>query len=260
MNDEPVVIPMNLTDRSLAVVTGAGSGVGRAAAHTLAERGLSVCCVGRRREPLEQTVGQLACPGQLVAADVGTREGVRSVAAAVAGSPVAAVVHAAAIEGIQSLAGTDRETFGRLVATNLAGPFFLTQALVPHLAEGAGIVFVGSISALRGRDRHAAYSATKAGLLGLTTSLAAELAPAVRVNCVAPGAVDTPMFADAVTEYLKPMAPDEAERVGTAETSRMLLGRIASPREVASAIVHLALDATYSTGSVVTVDGGYSAR
>lgn len=251
---------MDSADRSVAVVTGAGSGVGRATASVLAERGLSVCCVGRRREPLEETVGQLASRGWAVAADVGTEAGVAAVAAALAGSPVAALVHAAAIEGVWSLADTDRETFDRLVATNLAGPFFLTQAVVPHMAEGAGIVFVGSISALHGRDRHAAYSATKAALLGLTTSLAVELAPSVRVNCVAPGGVDTPMLAGAIAEYLEGMSPEEVERVGATEMSRVLLGRIGSPSEVASAIVHLALDATYSTGSIVTVDGGFSAR
>jgi NAD(P)-dependent dehydrogenase (short-subunit alcohol dehydrogenase family) len=251
---------MDLTDRSVAVVTGAGSGVGRAAALALAERGLSVCCVGRRREPLEETVAQPAGRGLPVVADVGTEEGVDAVAAAVARSSVAALVHAAAIERIISLADTDRKTFDGLVATNLAGPFFLTRALVARLAQGAGIVFVGSISALRGRDRHSAYSATKAGLLGLTTSLAVELAPRVRVNCVAPGGVETPMFAEAITEYLAPMTPDEIERVGAAEMSRILLGRVGAPSEVASAIVHLALDASYSTGSVVTVDGGFSAR
>ena len=251
---------MNPTERFWAVVTGAGSGVGRACALALAARGLSVCCVGRRREPLDETVGQLCGPGRSVAADIGTEEGVEAVAGALAGSSVTALVHAAAIEGISSLADTGRETFDQLVATNLAGPFFLTKALVPYLADGAGIVFVSSISALHGRDRHAAYSATKAGLLGLTTSLAVELAPHLRVNCVAPGAVDTPMFAEAVADYLKPMSPDEVEQAGAAEMSRVLLGRVGRPAEVASAIVHLALDATYSTGSVVTVDGGFSAR
>lgn len=251
---------MNPTERPLAVVTGAGTGVGRATAVALAERGVPVCCVGRRREPLNETVGQLAGPGQAVAADIGTEGGVAAVVAAVAGKSVAAVVHAAAIEGIWSLADTDRKTFDGLVATNLAGPFFLTQALAPLLTDGAGVVFVGSISATHGRERHAAYAASKAGLLGLTTSLAAELAPRVRVNCVEPGPIDTPMFAEAVTEYLKPMTPEEAEQIGTAEMSRVLLGRVGNPTEVASAIVHLALDATYSTGSVVTVDGGFSAR
>jgi 3-oxoacyl-[acyl-carrier protein] reductase len=243
------------------VVTGAGSGIGRATALALAARGLDVCCAGRRLEPLQETAGQL-CGGRslVVAADVSTADGVRAIVGAVGGAPVAAVVHAAAIEGIVSLADTTRSVFDQLVAVNLAGPFFLTQALRPLLADGSGIVFVSSISALHGRPRHAAYAATKAALLGLTTSLAAELAPRVRVNCVSPGATDTPMMAEAITAYLDGMDAEEIQRTGTAEMARVLLGRVGDPAELAAAIVHLALDASYSTGSVVTVDGGYSAR
>lgn len=251
---------MSAPKRPMAVVTGAGSGIGRATALGLCERGLEVCCVGRRPGPLEETLDQLGGRGRAVPGDVGTEAGVVAVVEAVAGSPVRALVHAAAIEGIVALEATDRATFDRLVATNLAGPFFLTQALQHSLAEGCGIVFVGSVSATHGRARHAAYAATKAGLTGLTTSLAAELAPRVRVNCVAPGATNTPMFAAAVSEYLRPMSPEQAEALGAAEMTRVLLGRVAEPAELAAAIVHLALDATYSTGAVVTVDGGFSAR
>ena len=88
---------------------------------------------------------------------------------------------------------------------------------------------MSSVSALHGRPRHAAYAATKAALLGLTTSLAAELAPRVRVNCVAPGATDTPMMAEAITAYLEVMDAEEAQRTGTAEMSRVLLGRVGDP-------------------------------
>jgi 3-oxoacyl-[acyl-carrier protein] reductase len=251
---------MDSADRAVAVVTGAGSGIGRATAVALAARGLDVVCAGRRPAPLHETAGQLGGRGRVVAADVGTDEGVRAIAAAVDGAPVAALVHAAAIEGIVSLADTTRDAFDQLVAVNLAGPFFLTQGLRPLLADGSGVVFVGSVSALHGRPRHAAYAATKAALLGLTTSLAAELAPSVRVNCLAPGATDTPMMAEAISAYLGSMDTEEAQQTAAAEMTRVLLGRVADPAELAAAIVHLALDATYSTGSVVTVDGGFSAR
>jgi NAD(P)-dependent dehydrogenase (short-subunit alcohol dehydrogenase family) len=80
------------------------------------------------------------------------------------------------------------------------------------------------------------------------------------VNCVAPGATDTPMMAEAITAYLEGMDAQEVHRTGTAEMSRVLLGRVGDPAELAAGIVHLALDASYSTGSVVTVDGGFSAR
>jgi 3-oxoacyl-[acyl-carrier protein] reductase len=245
----------------VAVVTGAGSGIGRATALALDARGLDVICAGRRLEPLEGTTGQFGSGrGRAVAADVSTAAGIRSIVDAVGGAPVSAVVHAAAIEGIVSLDDTTRPVFDQLVAVNFAGPFFLTQALRPLLADGGGIVFVGSISALHGRPRHAAYAATKAALLGLTTNLAAELAPTVRVNCVAPGATDTPMMAAAITDYLQGMNQEEIQQTATAEMTRVLLGRIAAPAELAAAVVHLALDASYSTGSIVTVDGGFSAR
>jgi 3-oxoacyl-[acyl-carrier protein] reductase len=216
--------------------------------------------VGRRPGPLLETAEQLGGRGRVVAADVSADEGVRAIASAVDGAPVAALVHAAAIEGIVSLEDTTRPVFNQLVAVNLAGPFFLTRQLQPVLADGSGVVFVGSVSALHGRPRHAAYAATKAALLGLTTSLAAELAPRVRVNCVAPGATDTPMMAEAITAYLGSLGTDEAQQAAAAEMTRVLLGRVGDPAELAAAIVHLALDASYSTGSVVTVDGGYSAR
>jgi NAD(P)-dependent dehydrogenase (short-subunit alcohol dehydrogenase family) len=251
---------MGSAERPVAVVTGAGSGIGRATALALGARDLDVVCAGRRPGPLQETAGQLGGGrGRAVAADIAAAEGVRAIAAAVGGRSVMALVHAAAIEGIVSLADTTRPVFDRLVAVNLAGPFFLTQALRPMLADGSGIVFVSSVSALHGRPRHAAYAATKAALLGLSTSLAAELAPRVRVNCVAPGATDTPMMAEAITAYLRSMDAEEAQRTGTAEMARVLLGRVGNPAELAAAIVHLALDASYSTGSVVTVDGGYSA-
>jgi 3-oxoacyl-[acyl-carrier protein] reductase len=242
------------------VVTGAGSGIGRAAAVALAARGLDVVCAGRRPEPLQETAVQLGGCSRVVTADVSTDEGVRAIAGAVGGAPVAALVHAAAIEGIRSLEDTTRPVFDHLVAINLAGPFFLTRELRPVLADGSGVVFVGSVSALHGRPRHAAYAATKAALLGLTTSLAAELGPRVRVNCVAPGATDTPMMAEAITTYLGSMGTEEARQAAVAEMTRVLLGRVGDPAELAAAIVHLALDASYSTGSVVTVDGGFSAR
>ncbi|WP_410676806.1 SDR family NAD(P)-dependent oxidoreductase [Amycolatopsis sp. cmx-4-68] len=247
-------------DDRMAVVTGAGSGIGQATALRLVERGLRVCCVGRREPKLKETATLIGERATVVPADISTEDGIATVRAAVGGAAVAALVHAAAVEGIVSLADTNRQTFDRLINANLAGPLFLTQALTTVLDDGAGVVFVGSISALHGRQRHAAYAASKAGLLGLTTSLAVELAPRVRVNCVSPGATNTPMFKQAIVDYLAAYDPSEAERVAAAEQTRLLLRRIAEPDEIATAIVHLALDASYSTGTVLTIDGGYCAR
>ena len=241
----------------LAVVTGAGSGVGRATAEALAARGLRVVCVGRRIEPLRETVALIG-DADAVSADVATEEGVASVRASVGSDAVATVVHAAAIEGLVRMADTDRSTFDALVATNLGGPFFLTQALLPAL-EGGSVVFVGSVAAVRGRDHHAAYGATKAALLGLTVNVAAELAPSVRVNCVCLGGVNTPMLAQALADYTAAVGEATAQATLAVERPRMLLG-VAEPQLVAQSIVHLALDAAFTTGSVFYVDGGYTAR
>lgn len=241
----------------LAVVTGAGSGVGRASARALAVRGLDVVCVGRRSAPLHETV-ELIGGGRAVAADVSTDEGVAAVRAVVGTDAVATVVHAAGIEGLLTMADTDRSTFDALVATNLGGPFFLTQALLPAL-DGGSVVFAGSVAAVRGRDHHAAYGATKAALLGLTVNLAAELAPRVRVNCICLGAIRTPMLAQAVADYTAAVGEARAQATLATERPRMLLG-IAEPELVAQSIVHLALDAGFTTGSVLYADGGYSAR
>jgi NAD(P)-dependent dehydrogenase (short-subunit alcohol dehydrogenase family) len=241
-----------------AVVTGAGSGVGRAAAQALAARGLHVVCVGRRLEPLRKTAASIG-NAQAVAADVATEDGVASVRNAVAGNSIATVVHAAGIEGLVTLADTDRATFDALVATNLGGPFFLTQALLRALEDGGSVVFVGSVAAVRGRDHHAAYGATKAGLLGLTVNLAAELAPRVRVNCVCLGAIRTPMLAQAVADYTASVGEAKAQQTLAVERPRMLLG-VAEPELAARSIVHVALDAGFTTGSVLYADGGYTAR
>jgi NAD(P)-dependent dehydrogenase (short-subunit alcohol dehydrogenase family) len=218
----------------VAVVTGAGSGIGRAAAAALAARGLRVYCVGLRKAPLAQTAAALGKPATAVAADLGTETGVNKVRDAVlvgealAGGPITghrpvrALVHAAEIECTSPFADTERMEFDELFDVNLGGPFFLTQALEPLLADGAGVVFVSSTASVRGGARQAAYAATKAGLLGLTVNLAAELAPRVRVNCVSPGGTRAPMF----------------------------------EQGVAASIVHLALDASHCTGATLVVDGG----
>jgi NAD(P)-dependent dehydrogenase (short-subunit alcohol dehydrogenase family) len=245
---------------SWAIVTGAGSGIGRATANALGARGLRVLCVGRRLDRLRETAASLGDGAVALSADISTDGGIAAVREALGeGDEVVSIVHAAAVECIATLGGTDREAFDRVVATNLGGPFFLTRALLPVLADRSSVVFVGSIAAFRGRDRHAAYAASKAGLLGLTVNLAAELAPRVRVNCVCVGATRTAMMEQAVRGYVAAVGEDHARELWAAETPRLLLG-VAEPAQIAASIAFLALDATFSTGSVLYADGGYTAR
>jgi NAD(P)-dependent dehydrogenase (short-subunit alcohol dehydrogenase family) len=247
-------------DQAVTVVTGAGSGVGRATVLALAERGARVLCVGRRLHLLDETVALSGANSFAVDADVGTDEGISSIVAALDGAPVKALIHCAAVEGVHDLASSDRGVFDELIAINLAGPFLLTRALQSSLPSGSAVVFVGSISAHCGRTRHAAYAASKAGLHGLTKSLAVELAPHVRVNCVDPGGVQTAMLTQTINDFVAGLDGDQIQQLIDAERGRLLLERVADPQEVAKAIVFLALDASYCTGTVLTVDGGYTAH
>jgi NAD(P)-dependent dehydrogenase (short-subunit alcohol dehydrogenase family) len=247
---------------ALAVVTGAGTGIGRATASLLAERGLHVVLVGRTAATLEESGAAVVARGgtaETVVADVGSAAGLDRVVGAVGARPVGALVHAAGQHDPVPFVDTTRAQFDRAIAVNLTAPFFLTQALVPGLVTGAGVVFVGSITATRARSLHTAYAAGKAGLIALTKHLAAELAPAVRVNLVSPGATATAMlqaYVDAAEERLDERGRRDAR---AADRSRILLRRIATPEEVAATIVHLALDATAVTGVDVPVDVGYTA-
>ena len=139
-----------------------------------------------------------------------------------------------------------------------AGRSWLTRALLPAFGDGSSVVFVGSIAAFRGRDRHAAYAATKAGLLGLTVNLAAELAARTHVNCICVGATRTPMMEQAVREYVAAVGETGAQQLWAVETPRLL--GVAEPAQIAASISFLALDATFSTGTVLYADGGYTAR
>ncbi len=246
----------------VAVVTGAGSGIGRACALRLAERSLHVIVTGRRMKPLDETVAEIGADGsaQAVAADVSTDDGIEAIVEASGVNEVVALVHAAGRESVATLDETDRRELEEVFATNALGPILLTRALAPQLKAGAGIVFIGSIAALRGRDRHAAYASSKSALSGLTRNLAVELAPRVRVNCVCPGPVQTPMLEQFLAAYVGSSPSEDTLQTIQIEAGRVPLGRIAEPREVADMVAFLALDASATTGAVVPVDLGYLAR
>ncbi|NWG30748.1 MAG: pteridine reductase [Rhodocyclaceae bacterium] len=151
----------------------------------------------------------------------------------------------------QTPIGTIDETaWDDLVGSNLKGPLFLSQAAAPHLAQAHGcIVNITDIHAERPLKGYPLYCAAKAGLLGLTRALALELGPQVRVNAVAPGAIEWPENA---TDF-----PPEAQ---AAIIEHTLLKRVGSPRDIARTVKFLIFDAPYITGQVINVDGGRSAH
>jgi 3-oxoacyl-[acyl-carrier protein] reductase len=250
------------TPAGIVVVTGAGSGIGEACAEQAAARARTVIAAGRRAERLDELARRVTA-GHVVTvpADITTDDGRAAVVDAVraTASPVAAIVHAAGDDLVRAFADTTADELAHLLAVNAVAPFALTQLLQSHLADGAGIVFVGSISAVRGRARHAAYGASKAALIGLTTNLAVELAPRARVNLVSPGATRTALLRQYVRASNEGLTETEREHLAIADSARLQLGRVAEPAEVARVCIHLALDATAVTGIDVPVDVGYTA-
>ena len=245
-----------------ALVTGAGSGIGRAAAVRLGQRGLRIVCMGRTRSTLEETaasINEAGGRGIVVVADCGDSESWNSLYDAVANEPVQTIIHCAATDQLKAFADVTRSDYDQMFNLNVAGPLFLTQRLLPNLAEGSSVVFVGSVASGAGMRKYALYGASKAALKGLTVGLAVDLAPHVRVNMVSPGATDTGLLAAYIEEAYRDLTPEQAKRQQHAAASRQLLRRIAAPDEVAATVVHVAMDATAMTGQDVAVDLGYTA-
>jgi len=237
--------------RSWALVTGGARRVGAAIVRQLHGRGLNVMihCHGSTEE-----AGALARaldaqrPGStaVLHADLGEPGGAEALAeqARTVAPTLALLVNNASRFYPTKIGTVDGAAWKDLMGSNVRGAFFLSQALAPALAGGA-IVNLGDIHARRPLPGYPVYSIAKAALEMMTRSLALELAPDVRVNAVAPGAVLWPERGD---------SPEHRAEV----LSRVALGRAGTPEDVAGAVAWLGLDAPYVTGQVLAVDGGRS--
>jgi len=238
-----------------AVVTGAGTGIGRSIAHLLARDGYALGLIGRRPEPLEDLAAELD-HAVVAPADVGSRE--QSAAAfsrlMKAFDGIDLLVNNAGVGQSDTVLDEPLEQWEATLRTNLTGAFLMTQMALPSLIERRGsVVNVSSISGLLAGPGWASYCVSKAGLIMLAKCVANDYGrKGVRANAVCPGWVRTPMG----DEDMDRLGGDR-ETAYAASHRLHPLGRPADPEEVAGVISFLASEAaSYVTGAVLTVDGG----
>jgi NAD(P)-dependent dehydrogenase (short-subunit alcohol dehydrogenase family) len=239
------------------VVTGGGVGIGKAVAERLAAEGATLSLLAPNLEELEEVAARVQ--GDAHFCDIGERASVDAAFAAAAErrGPVHALVANSGIGGPNADGPGDR--FEEIVRTNLHGTYACVRAAVRHLADGPGprhVVVVASILARIAVPGYTAYSASKAGLLGLVRSFAAELAPDVLVNAVCPGWVDTAMAEQGIQALVEATGMTREEAV--AEVLKPVpLGRMGRPEEIAGTVRWLlSPDGGYVTGQAIDVNGG----
>jgi len=246
-----------MSDSPTALITGAGRRVGSAIARELHQAGLNIAIHYRQSQgeaaALASELNALR-PGSaaIFAADLNDPSALPGLVDAVVEhfGGLGALVNNASTFYPTALGEADGAAWDDLFASNLRAPFFLAQAAAPHLrAAGGCIVNITDVHAERPLKGYPVYCAAKGGLLNLTRSLAIELAPAVRVNAVAPGPIEWPDDAA--------VFPADERAAIIAHT---LLKRCGSPHDIARTVRFLVLDAPYITGQVINVDGGRTAH
>lgn len=246
----------------VALITGGGTGIGRACAELFAREGARVALAGRRPGPLEEVANAVRAAGGdalAVPCDV-TRAGDAQEAVAATAlhfGRLDILVNNAGGLHVATVEGTSVEDFDRLMDVNAKGVFLMSRAALPEFRRAGGgvIVTVASILGLIGMKNRAAYCASKGAVVMLTKAMALDHAHEnIRVNCVCPSIVDTELVQSLFTSQPDPEAARRARR------EQIPLGRIGQPEDVAQAVLYLASsESSWITGAALPLDGGLSA-
>jgi meso-butanediol dehydrogenase / (S,S)-butanediol dehydrogenase / diacetyl reductase len=240
----------------VAIITGGGSGIGKAIAQASVREGAKVVIAGRDTKKLDRAAAEIGADCLAVSADVSNGANVQKLVSATLErfKQINVLVNNAAVLLPGTAESISEEDFDQTFNINVRGLWLLSRAVLPHMrATGGGsIINIGSVLSLLGARNRVAYSASKGAVMAMTKAMALDhAAENIRVNCIAPGIV--------ATEMVEKFNTDEAAR--RQREAMHPMGRFGQPEEVASAAVFLASDESgWTTGSVITVDGGYSAQ
>jgi NAD(P)-dependent dehydrogenase (short-subunit alcohol dehydrogenase family) len=241
-------------DGKTALITGGASGIGEATCRVFAAAGASVLILDVSGERAEALAGELPGSRALIC-DITEEHDVKRALAQIAVLDV--LVNNAGIGMVGSIEDTEPAEFRRLFRVNVEGMYLVTREALPLIRASRGsIVTLGSVAGLVGIKKRFAYCATKGAVVAMTRQLAVEYATEIRVNCMCPGTVDTPF----VEAYLEKYHKHEKDKVRAELNLRQPVGRLGRPEEIAHLALYLSSpEAGFVTGSVMTIDGGWTA-
>lgn len=241
----------NLLEGKTAIITGGSKGIGYSVAERFMNEGAKVIICSRNGSELSEAASKLSCESYQL--DVSDSKGIKSMAEWFSKDheKLDILVNNAGLIRPGTITDTTEEDWDLQINVNLKGPFLMSNNFLPIMSSGSSILNISSTVGLRSMRGAVAYCASKAGVVNLTKAMALDLAGKIRVNCICPAVVDTPMV---------------AERVSKGNVSRKMLesvqpiGRMGKPEEIAAMALHLCgPEAEWTTGSIITVDGGQTA-
>jgi NAD(P)-dependent dehydrogenase (short-subunit alcohol dehydrogenase family) len=246
-------VPFRL-DGKRVLVTGGASGIGASICRVFSDAGASIIVVDITKNECERFAAELPDASAAVC-DVTDEHSVQQLFAGIDRLDI--LVNNAGVGLVGGIEETSSSDFDRLFRVNVAGVFLVTRYALPLVRRSHGsIVNIGSVAGLVGVKKRFAYCATKGAVIAMTRQLAVDYPTELRVNCICPGTVDTPF----VEGYLEKYHKHEKETVREQLNLRQPVGRLGKPEEIAHLALYLASnEASFTTGSVVTIDGGWTA-